>query len=231
MHSRGISFRWALALVVFVSLVETASSQQASPGTGEGGWHVGDAYQVNVERHGIRERYSGNLVKVTPRWIVLHTVSNRRTSVAKSAWSDAPLLGPLFRRTRNEVVDEFVWVPRPAASVDKHEPAEQPQTPAAPPGDDPPVHVTCNVQLAGRTKVGFRAGGLQSIDDKQLTLAVPREVPVEEPTNVFDSLKSRALGRGVSSESTVSMQSLPMRDVLCVRVANFEMPAGRPKDF
>lgn len=190
-------------------------------------WQVGDIYEIRAERRGIGERMRGSLVKVTPRWIVLHVVSTQKQTEAPSGWADAPLIGPLFRKTRMEKAEQFVWVPRDAALIEKHQPLPEPDTIAPPPGDDPPRNTGCTVQLAGHNAVARRDGGLEAVTAKKLTLSVPKVVAVEAPSNGLDYLKFKALGRGQESRTEVSRQELSVGDVLCVRVANFEAAARR----
>lgn len=190
-------------------------------------WQVGDIYEIRAERRGIGERMRGSLVKVTPRWIVLHVESWQERIEPQSGWADAPLIGPLFRKNRPEKIEQFVWVPRGAALIEKHQPLPEPDAIAAPPGDDPPRNTACTVQLAGHTAVGRRDGGLEAVTAKKLTLSVPKVVAVEAPSNGLDYLKFKAMGRGDESRTEVSRQELPLRDVLCVRVANFEAAARK----
>lgn len=204
---------------------ESATATDAATPAAAYAWQVGDIYEIRAERRGIGERMRGSLVKVTPRWIVLHVVTSQKRIEPQSGWADAPLIGPLFRKSRSETVEQFVWVPRDAALIEKHQPLPEPDAMAAPPGDDPPRNTACTVQLAGHNEISRRDGGLEAVTAKRLTLSVPKVVAVEAPTNGLDYLKFKALGRGDESRTEVSRQELPLRDVLCVRVVNFEAAA------
>lgn len=218
------------ALWLACTLVCTAQEAETTPEASAAAaysWQVGDIYEIRAERRGIGERMRGSLVKVTPRWIVLHVVSQQKRVEAASGWADAPLIGPLFRKSRLETAEQFVWVPREAALIEKHQPLPEPDVVATPPGDDPPKNVACTVQLAGHHEVARRDGGLEAVTARQLTLSVPKVVAVEAPTNTLDYLKVKALGRDGESRTEVLRQELPLRDILCVRVANFEAAARR----
>jgi hypothetical protein len=227
---------WTLVfgcLISLICLAPAGAGRAAEPAATDDArgpafaWQAGDIYEIRAERRGIGERLRGTLVKVTPRWIVLHVETAQQITDAKTGWGDAPLIGPFFRRKRTEKVEQFVWVPRDAALIEKHQPLAEPEAIPPPPGDDPPRHMACTVELAGRTQVGRRDGGLEAVTAKQLTLAVPRVVAVEAPSNGLEYLKAKALGGGPESRTEVSRHELPLSDVLCVRMANYEAAARR----
>jgi hypothetical protein len=181
---------------------------------------VGDSYTIRVERHGAKRQFQGDLAKVNDRWLVLRHVSNGRDH-GLGPMARLPLVGRWFRGAITQPVDEYVWIPRDAATVESH------GTGARVPGgvtlgEHPAEQVSCTVEFAKGDRIERREGGMETVNDTAFTIAVPKQVTVEAPLSGFGlaSLAGDAMTR-TRTETRYSRQLISRSDVMCVRVGNF----------
>jgi len=223
--------KWCLIAVVLVLATAGANSQEVDEApSADDGFVVGDAYTIRAERHGIQQRFIGDLVKINDHWIVLRYVSIGRHDHDMPVLSKIPFVGRMFRSASVGRTDEYLWIPRDAATVEKRTQTADRAT-AQPPADDaPPQHAACSVQLVVGDKVARREGGMEAVTDDELTISMPKRVKVATaiPTTVA-GLASMASSINIKGyETHYIRERLACHDILCVRVANFDPAALKP---
>ena len=143
---RAIPIYWSV-LAILMLLAPTASAKEkAGKAPPDDSLVIGDGYLLRVERNGVRKQFRGNLVKLTDRWIILRRQSVSSASHQIPLLSGIPIVGSIFHTSIPERHDEFLWIPREAATVEKRIQAAKPSEVKAPQGDDPPVKVACAVE-------------------------------------------------------------------------------------
>src|SRR5438105_2967170 len=109
---RATPIRWFLvaAILLLGSTTLAKEKKRTTPAVSE--LVVGDGCALRVERHGVRKQFRGELVKITDRWIVLRSSSAAPNHDA----SKIPLLGSMLHSPPKEHRDEYLWIPREAAT-------------------------------------------------------------------------------------------------------------------
>ncbi len=224
---RTIRDALAATLLLLVPLAASVAGQGQDVATAsdQADWRLGDYYEIHSQRHGVGESFKGDLVKVTPGWVVLHAAWTEKGARVKSKLGGVPVVGALFRQRENVQRDQFLWIPRDAAQVAQHQAASHPLEVTPPSGDQPPAHTSCIVQVAGKQRSTVRNGGLEEIKGDHLTLSISKQVAKSPTSNMLDYFKAATLQRDQKPGLRYAREQLPMRDVLCVRVANFEAAA------
>ena len=185
---------------------------------------VGDTYTICSERHGARKQLEGRLVKLNDRWIVLRHVAKARPARGVPVLSAMPGIGQKFRSPAVAAVDEYLWIPRDAAAIEAHGPAEDNPSPPPALGESPALKVSCAVEFAHAERVVWREGGLEAMTEQSLTLAVPRKVTVDMPSPVFAMaalFTADAFGKK-KVENRYTREQHARGDILCIHVANFD---------
>jgi hypothetical protein len=184
---------------------------------------VGDQYTIRAERRATAKQFSGELVLANERWIVLRcpsAVHEPRPSVL----ARLPVVGRRFASTAIGRAEDYVWIPRQAATVESCKQAAE-QMPRAPLKEDsPPRQTACSVQLVHAGKLQQRDGGMEEIDDEQLTISIPKRVKTypqipNSPAGLMSITSSVNLAR---YESRCSREEIALGDVLCVRVTKVD---------
>jgi hypothetical protein len=187
---------------------------------------VGDAYTIRVERHGTHKEFDGELVKANDRWIVLRHVTGGRRELSIPLISKLPLVGDGFRIRAIAARDEFLWIPREAATVEKHTASADPATAQPAIGDEPTLKVACAVEIAAGERIVRREGGMEALSDQAVTIAVPRKVTVENGLTAFGLPFFGTVPEGKSRvETRYSREQHARGDILCIHLANFEAAA------
>ncbi len=219
--------RWCAVTVILALGPAVAGGQsvnRAGAGATDAGLVIGDAYTLRAERQGVQERFTGNLVKFNARWVVLRCISESRSDHNGPVLSMIPFMGRRFRGVSSVRTDEYVWIPREAATVEARNGAAHQANVQPPAGDAPPPHSACAVQLVRAGKAVRRQGGIEAVTDDELTISMPKKVKVAFaiPTTP-ESLASMPNNIGVNRyETHYVREQLAHRDILCVRVANFD---------
>src|SRR5438445_13872384 len=78
---------------------------------------VGDGYFIQVERHGVKEVFSGDFAKANDRWIVLHSISEGRSERGVPVLSKIPYINRLYKNVGVGRADDVIWIPRDAATI------------------------------------------------------------------------------------------------------------------
>jgi hypothetical protein len=183
---------------------------------------IGDSYTVRAARAGASQKLEGELVKITDRWIVLrHTSPGRRERIVPML-SKVPFVGPLFRTRGVSALDEFVWIPRDAVTVEARRQSTKPPTDATTLGDQPAVQVLCAVDVAVGERVTRREGGLESLSSERLMIAVPGKVDVTEPLPAFGLPVLSGESGKKRTETRYSREQFALHDILCIHVPNYD---------
>ncbi len=218
---------WSVAVIlaaVSAALPTRAGGQNLSETAASGsalGLVVGDGYTIRAERHGAVQRFTGNLVKLNDRWLVLRSVAENRREYGVPVLAKIPVLGHAFTKSSVGQSDEFLWIPREAATVEKRTPAASPPPVIPTLAEAPPAQTTCAVELAVADKVVRRLGGLEAVKDGSLTLSVPKKVSVPVPPKLL-SFRPTTTTR---QETHYDRQQLARADILCVRIPNYDPTA------
>jgi hypothetical protein len=210
-----------VALVITAAAARASAAEAKKNASSNEPLVVGDGYTIRVERQGVSQRFSGDLVKLNDRWIVLHCASKRRHDT--SLFSKIPFLGHKQRGASVGRIDELLWIPLEASVVEKRTPATTHTNPQPVAGDAPPAHRGCTVQMAVGGKLLRAEGGLEVVRDDELTIAAPRKVKKEQTPVTPASLASLASTSGIKGyETRYVRRHLPRNDILCIRVPDFD---------
>lgn len=215
-HILGCSIAVLLLLASATAWAQGAG--EAATPANDLGLVLGDGYTIRAEQHGAVQRFTGSLVKLNDRWIVLHSVSDGRHEF--SALSKLPLVGrTMFRKADAGHTDEYLWIPREAAAVEKRTPSAQP--PAAAPilGDAPAVRTLCAIEVAVGDKVVRHQGGLEAIKGERYTVAVPKKIAAKQSTTAVMTLTASRTRR---EETRYDLHQHARADILCVRIPNYD---------
>lgn len=210
--------KWQVVAIVLLS-APVALAKGTTPAV-DGSLVVGDSYTIRVERHGAKRQFQGDLAKVNDHWLVLRHVSSGRDH-GMTPMARLPLVGRWFRGAITQPVDEYVWIPRDAATVESHGTGKGAPG-GVPLGEQPAEQVSCTIEFAKGDRIERREGGMESVSGEALTIAVPKKVSVEAPLSGFGlaSLAGDAMTR-TRTETRYSRQLISRGDVMCVRVGNF----------
>ena len=221
--------RWYV--VALVLLLPTMAQGQGARKTGvpDQGLVIGDVYTLRVERQGVHERFKGNLVKLNDRWIVLRHTAEHRTDEKSDSHGLFPFIGRKSNSESANRLDELLWIPRDAASIESHAQATDRAAAFLPTGDAPPEHAACDVQLVHAGKALRRQGGIEAVSRDSLTVSVPKKVKtnftVPSTPEKLASISTTGLNR---VETHYVRQHFATRDILCVHVVNFDASAFEP---
>jgi hypothetical protein len=183
---------------------------------------VGDSYTIRAERHGAQKDFTGELLKANDRWIVLRHVTKGRRELSLPLVSKIPLLGDGFRIKGVTPRDEFLWIPREAATVAEHTPAAATSNTQPAVGDEPTLKVVCAVEVARGEQIVRREGGLEVLSDKGLTISIPRKIKTESGAGgiVFPVLGSTPHAK--HTENRYTREQHARHDILCIHLLNYE---------
>jgi hypothetical protein len=181
---------------------------------------VGDGYILHVERHGVAQKFRGDVVKLTDRWIVLRRVTVSRVDRQIPVLATLPVVGAVFHTSIPQRHDEFCWIPRDAATVEKRIHAAKPAEIKPPDGDEPQTKVACRVELARGTKLIQREGGMQAVTPDSVTVDVTTTIPFEMPTSAVGFFTTASDSKRPKFRYT--REQFAREDILCVRVPNFD---------
>lgn len=218
---RATQIYWSFVAVILVLAAAASAKEKLSKAPADNSLVVGDGYFLRVERNGAGKQFRGDLVKLTDRWIVLRRISVSSLRREIPVLSTIPLVGGVFYASIPERHDEFLWIPREAATVEKRIQPAKPLVIKAPEGDEPPTKVACAVELVVGKKAVQREGGMQAIKDDKVTLAVTTTIPFEMPTSALGAITSA--GDSKRPKARYSREQFARKDILCVRVPNFDV--------
>jgi hypothetical protein len=131
---------------------------------------LGDGYTMEVRRGNAAETYSGPLVQVTDKWVVLRKMVVAGSDGGIPYPKDIPLIGGLFGHSTRLTQELDVWIPREAATIESHlkvaqRPAEMPHLTEAPPLDS-----ECYVEVAAGDQVDVTRGMVTALGAAGLTM-------------------------------------------------------------
>src|SRR5580704_16834235 len=102
----------------------TAAPEAESAAEGKPAPHerlvIGDAYTLEVKRGGVARSFGGNLLKANDKWIVLRRIASGRNDYGVPLLSALPKVGGYFRRSYESLVEDDLWIPRDAATIESH---------------------------------------------------------------------------------------------------------------
>jgi hypothetical protein len=211
-----------LLAIVAVALLSAAVAHAAAPDNRIDHLVVGDCYWLQVERHGVRQELSGDLVKVTDRWIVLHGLSEGRNEHGVLLPSSIPFINPkFFRNVGIGRANVYTWVPRDGVVIRGRLKATDPPT-AEPPRDDEPIQgAACEVKFVGADKkVVEQEGKLKEMSDDRLTLSETEAFRVDVPKPGWSKLPWVG-GYFIESrtETREKLTEIARGDIFCIRIA------------
>jgi len=178
---------------------------------------LGDQYVLDVQRPGGREKYDGELIKVTDKWLVLQQRRESRNECGVPILSKLPYTGRLFRNVGIGRWEEQLWIPRDAAIVQGRIQDEDGVASAEPEGEGPELQRDCSVSL---NKVGhLTQGKLTAVADEEIVLSVASTMTTQTPLPVLGKLPliGGAFNRTQTQEISED-QRIAMADVLCIRM-------------
>ncbi len=149
---------------------------------------VGDKYEIVVERQGVKKQYSGTLVKMNDRWLVLHSVVEGRTEQGVPLVSKLPSTNKrLFRNVGIGRANQFYWIPREAAVVQGRSMSHEKRELLTPQGDEPTSGSQCWVDVVKDGKVvdGFST---ITLGDEYLKCHLHFTKAVDHPSPVLGKL-------------------------------------------
>lgn len=225
-----------LALLLAASLTGAARAEDAGPPEGEPKaeakdtesaaetsetkkFVLGDHYELRVVRANDQETVSGRLIRITTRWLVLHSVTEQRNEQGAPA-SDFPGFNRLFKNVGIGRRDESIWVPRDAARIKArtlrdHDPQEK-----LPPGAAPLAYGTAVVRLADGDTLG-KNGELEAVSDDGVIFKSTEQIEVKKPVPVVGQLPLvGGLFQRTEYEAREHRSRYRPADVLCIRVDN-----------
>jgi hypothetical protein len=177
---------------------------------------IGDGYTISIERGGVKKQFNGTLVKATDRWLVLMTVLEGRHESAVPVVSKVPGIGRLFRNVGIGRMNEYVWLPREAATVQGRVIATEPRKIEPPENELPRSGTDFSIQFVQEGKVVDRFGKF-TLGEEQITCCTTRSearvrgVPVLAELPVMGSLFRRTTIHVREVEEQFSWN-----DVLCI---------------
>jgi hypothetical protein len=193
---------------------------------------VGDGYWIHVERNGVQQDCGGDLAKATDRWIVLRSLSEGRSERGVPVLRKIPYIDRLFKNVGIGRTDNYVWIPREAATIRGRLRAAKPVDFEPPAGDEPGERSPCEVTFVGSDhKVADRDGKLLKIAKDRLTLVETERFSVEVRKPGWSNLP--VVGGyfiDTRTETRETLTDIARSDLLClrVRVANYAGPV--PED-
>lgn len=217
--------RWYVVALILLLLPTAARGQAAKKvGVPDQGLVMGDVYTLRAERQGVYERFKGNLVKLNDRWIVLRRTAEHQADEKSESHGLFPFLGRKSNSEQASRVDELLWIPRDAATVESHTQATDRAAAFLPTGDAPPEHAACDVQLVHAGKSLRRQGGIEAVSGDSLTVSVPKKVKtnfaVPSTPEKLASISTTNLNR---VETHYVRHHFATREILCVHVVNFDI--------
>lgn len=218
-----------LLAIIVVAILSAAVAHAAAPDDRIDHLVVGDCYWLQVERHDVRQEISGDLLKVTDHWIVLHVLSEGRNEYGVPVLSKIPYINRQFKNVGIGRADVYTWVPRGAVVIRGRLRAASPPAVESPPEDEPNLGAACEVKFVGTDKkVVEQEGKLKEISDDRLTLSETEEFRVDVPKPGWSKLPWVG-GYFIESrtETREKLTEIARRDVFCIsiRVAQLAVPA------
>jgi hypothetical protein len=140
------------------------------PGAAPRGYVIGDSYTLKVSRGDAVMTVGGNLLKATDQWIVLRRIAAGRNDYGIPLLSSLPKLGKVFSRSYETLVEDELWIPREAATIEAHRKVSTTAPGGNTVGKSPPLKTRCGVALAQGDKVARRDGELSAVGEDSLTL-------------------------------------------------------------
>jgi hypothetical protein len=187
---------------------------------------AGDEYMVSVERDGVRERFTGQLVKANDQWIVLHWISEARTEFGVPVLSKVPYVNRLFTNVGIGREDANLWIPRDAAVIEQRTMSVKARPIAAIAEDNPPSGQRCDVQFALNGGSSWEHGRYAVTTERYTTMVVQQFV---EPRAVgIKTLVSRATPEPRRQELDYVHKMIPRDSLFCVKVPNRAPTFERP---
>jgi hypothetical protein len=163
---------------------EPAASAKAAP---RDKLVIGDAYMLEVKRGGVTRTFGGNLLKATDKWIVLRRVAAGRNDYGIPLLSALPKVGTMFRRSYESLVEDDLWIPREAATIESHRQVKSAATTKPVLGSEPPTRSRCGVAYGHGEKFVLHEGELTAIAEDKVTLLT---------TGIFYSQYHQKISRG-----------------------------------
>jgi hypothetical protein len=217
-----------LAGVIVVAgsaLAPGAETGESQPNSSEAVLAIGDTCTVKTERHGARQQFNGELIKLNDRWLVLRRASGNASDRHASVWSKIFFAGAKNDPAKDLTTYEYLWIPRDAATIEKKTPASGPPNVPATMGEAPPVQVYCAVELAVGGRVARHSGGMEALSDDKLTLSVSKQVSVDvrvPPIGLPFAMDTFGKKR---IEKHYAREQLPLGDILCIHVPDYDPAA------
>jgi hypothetical protein len=226
------SFIHFLIAAVFLLSTATVHAENAEPDTRIDHLVVGDSYWIHVERDGIQQDCGGELAKATDRWIVVHSLSEGRNERGVPVLSKIPYIDRLFKNVGIGRVDNYVWIPRDAATIRGRLRAANPPVAESLAGDEPSLRATCEVTFVGSDhKVADRDGKLLKITDDRLTLVETETFSVEVRKPGWSNLP--VVGGyfvDTRTETREKLTDIARSDLLCLRTRVVVYSGPVPED-
>jgi hypothetical protein len=210
------------SLIATVILLSTAvvHAADSEPDTRIDHLVVGDGYWIHVERDGVQEECNGNLARATDHWIVLHSLSEGRNERGVPVLSSLPVVGRKFKNVGIGRTDNYIWIPRDAATIRGRLRVANPAVAESLAGDEPRLRAACEVTFVGSDhKVADLNGKLQAITDERLTLLVSETFSVEVRKPGWSNLP--LVGSyfiGTRTETREKLTDIARSDLLCLRI-------------
>jgi hypothetical protein len=121
-------FKWLIAIVACAVLSPLTGISQATDDSKElrerPEFVVGDWYDVTIERHGVKEKQCGYLVKLTDDWVVIGVIQCAcyAEAIGVPGLMDLPIIGDKFqkRETKEICCKAYSWIPRKSVVIEKH---------------------------------------------------------------------------------------------------------------
>jgi hypothetical protein len=155
---------WVAAAWMVLALGSVVRAEQPD-------YKIGDFYRLQITRPGFVISQRGTLVVASKHWLVLVAVEDARQYKGVPYLKDIPLVGRLFRRDTVVHGAEVVhWIPREAASVESHEPADPTAKPIPPDEVEQLDQLLCSVLTIERGTPVQHTGVLSESPDGQLKL-------------------------------------------------------------
>ncbi len=131
---------------------------------------IGDAYTLEVKRGGVTRSFGGNLLKASDKWIVLRRMASGRNDYGVPLLSSIPKVGSMFRRSYESLIEDDLWIPREAATIESHHKVVASTTEKPVVGNEPMVRTRCGVAFAHGDKFERRDGELTAVSDERVTV-------------------------------------------------------------
>jgi hypothetical protein len=148
---------------------------------------VGDAYTLEVKRGGVKQSFGGNLLKANDQWIVLRRMATGRNDYGVPLLSALPKVGGYFRRSYESLVEDDLWIPREAATIESHRKVDTTAAARHIPANEPPPKAHCGVAFVHDDKFVRRDGQLATMGSENVTMTF---------TSPFHSQYQQQIARG-----------------------------------